>query len=206
MSDTINITKEMIINTAIDIIREQGDVVYVTLREISNRLNISTKPIFDLYDSVEDIITDTRNAALNVLIEKYINKSSQKYTGPKMMCMSLVNFAKEEPNLFMLVSSNSSDVADTNFVPLNDFSDLNTYFMRSVNYFMNYLNISEELAKKVTSRILMHTISLCYMCVMGIRTPTEEQCSLLLSQAYAGSLEMIKDEMDGNEYLVKSVF
>ena len=29
MSDTINITKEMIINTAIDIIREQGDVVYV---------------------------------------------------------------------------------------------------------------------------------------------------------------------------------
>ena len=205
MSDIINVTKKMIIDTAIDIIREQGDVVYVTLREIAKRLNISTKPIFDLYDSVEDIIVDTKKAVLHDLIEE-IMKPSDKYTGIKKAGMLLILFAKKEPNLFKFVFMNTDSFTDKNGNPDDDFNELNIPIEYCINILMEKHSFSQELAKKVFNRIWFHTIALCNMCVMGIRTPTEEQCSVLLSQAYIGSLEMIKEELHGNTNTYKYSF
>ena len=205
MSDIINVTKKMIIDTAIDIIREQGDVVYVTLREIAKRLNISTKPMFDLYDSVEDIILDTKKAALNDLIEE-IMKPSDKYSGTKKIGMLLVLFAKREPNLFKFIFMSTNDFIDKDGNPAKGFSELNIAIDFCVKKYMDDLGLSREMAQKLFNRIWFHTIALCNMCVMGIRAPTEEQCSVLLSQAYIGSLEMIKTELQGNTNSIKADF
>ena len=54
MAPRVKITKDEIINTAIDLIRANGDGS-INARAIANALNCSTQPIFSNFDSMEDL-------------------------------------------------------------------------------------------------------------------------------------------------------
>ena len=54
MAPKAKISKEMIINTAFNIVRKEG-IDKVTARSISKQLNCSTQPVLYYFSTVEDI-------------------------------------------------------------------------------------------------------------------------------------------------------
>ena len=100
MPPKIKISREAIIQTALDIVRESG-VDAVNARTIAARLNCSTQPIFSNFDSMEQLRLAVAVKA-NMLYETYMQQEmdSGKYPVYKASGMAYIRFAKEEKELF----------------------------------------------------------------------------------------------------------
>ena len=103
MPPKVKITKEDIINTAIELVREKGEVA-INARSIAAVLNCSTQPVFSNFATMEELRETLKKAAY----EKYfdflkIEVESGKYPPYKSFGMAYIRFAKEEKELFKLL-------------------------------------------------------------------------------------------------------
>ena len=95
--------KEEIISAALDITRENG-LSGVTARALAAKLGCSVKPIFGLFQNMEEVQQEVITAA-NRLYQSYLKDEMQKgkYPDYKASGMAYVRFAKEEKELFRLL-------------------------------------------------------------------------------------------------------
>lgn len=54
MPPTAKLSNKQLVNTAIEVIRENG-IEYLNARSVANKLNMSTTPIFRLFDTIEEL-------------------------------------------------------------------------------------------------------------------------------------------------------
>ncbi len=103
MPPKIQITKEKIIETSINIVRRSG-INSLNARAIAKELNCSTQPIFSNYSSMEELKKDVINSAKS-LYNKYIEEgfNDPNYPKYKSSGISYIKFAKEEKELFKLL-------------------------------------------------------------------------------------------------------
>lgn len=96
-------TREEVIATALDLVREQG-MAAVTARGLGERLGSSSKPIFSLFENMEEVWGAVMNAA-NRLYQSYLQEdmAKGKYPPYKASGMAYIRFAKEERELFKLL-------------------------------------------------------------------------------------------------------
>lgn len=177
MPPKVKITKEEIINTALSLVREQGEKA-VNARAVASALNCSTQPIFSNFPTMEELSESVRSAAYALYLD-FLKKESEskKYPQYKSFGMAYVRFAKEERELFKLLfmRDRSGEVMS----PSPDFE-------RSVQMIMEANQVSYQKAT------LMHLES--WTCVHGIATmlatsflPLEwELVSDMLSDVYQG--------------------
>lgn len=95
--------KEEIISAALDITRENG-LSAVTARALAAKLGCSVKPIFGLFQNMEEVQQEVITAA-NRLYQSYLKDEMQKgkYPDYKASGMAYIRFAKEEKELFKLL-------------------------------------------------------------------------------------------------------
>ena len=103
MPPKVKITKEDIINTAVELVRMSGEQA-INARSIAASLNCSTQPIFSNFVTMEEL----QSAVISNAYERYlgfINRevASEKYPKYKAFGMAYVRFAKEEKELFKLL-------------------------------------------------------------------------------------------------------
>ena len=103
MPPKAKITKEDIIKTAVELVRESGEQA-LNARAIAASLNCSTQPVFSNFTSMEELHLATINAAY----ERYLGfikreVESGKYPQYKAFGMAYIRFAKEEKELFKLL-------------------------------------------------------------------------------------------------------
>ena len=79
MPKTTTITKEMIINSTFEIVREEG-FYNISARKIAKKIGCSTQPIYWVYNSMDDLIRDVVNKVVSYLSE--ILKNYQKSGKP----------------------------------------------------------------------------------------------------------------------------
>ena len=103
MPPKVKVTKNEIIQAALDIVREQGDGA-LNARSVADRLGCSTQPVFSNYPSMNDLRTDVMDAARKMYI-KYVEEEikKEKYPIYKSSGMAYINFAKTEKELFRLL-------------------------------------------------------------------------------------------------------
>lgn len=103
MPPKFKFTKEEIISAALDITRQNG-ISAVTARALAAKLGSSVKPIFGLFQNMEEVQSEVLEAA-NALYNKYISESMSagKYPPYKASGMAYICFAKEEKELFKLL-------------------------------------------------------------------------------------------------------
>lgn len=103
MPPKVKITKENIVNTALEIVKNSG-VEALNARNIAIALNCSTQPIFSNFESMEDLKFAVAENA-NELYKKYIKNEVSKgeYPEYKASGMAYIRFAKEEKELFKLL-------------------------------------------------------------------------------------------------------
>lgn len=97
------ITKEDIIETALEIVRENG-MGALNARALAKKLSCSTQPVFSNYSSMEDLQEDVLQAA-DRLYQRYLEKGMKDPAYPpyKASGMAYIRFAKEEKELFRLL-------------------------------------------------------------------------------------------------------
>lgn len=103
MPPKFKFTREQIINAALKVTREYG-FSGLTARKLAAELGSSAKPIFGLFQNMEEVQNEVIAAAYS-LYQLYIKKSmeSGEYPPYKASGMAYIRFAKEEKELFKLL-------------------------------------------------------------------------------------------------------
>ena len=103
MPPKAKVTKEAIINAALDLVRESGADV-LNARAVAARLGTSTQPIFSHYESMDALKQDIIRSA-NSMYQIYLHQdmTSGKHPPYKASGMGYIRFAREEQELFKLL-------------------------------------------------------------------------------------------------------
>ena len=103
MPPKVKITKEDIVNAAVEIVRKSGDQA-INARDIANVLGCSTQPIFSNFASMDELRLAVVEKA-DILCNQYMERevASGKYPAYKANGMAYIRFAKEEKELFKLL-------------------------------------------------------------------------------------------------------
>lgn len=114
MPPKAKITKEMILNTALEITRDSGFDA-VNARSIAGRLQCSTRPIFTCYKNMNEMKAEFLDFAFD-FYTKYVTDygSHANVRSCLILPLSYVEFAGEETNLFKLlfIDDMELDMAD----------------------------------------------------------------------------------------------
>ncbi len=103
MPPKFKFTREEITKAALDITRENG-ISGLTARTLAARLNCSVKPIFGLFQNMEEVQREVL-AAANTMYQEYLRERilCGNYPAYKASGMAYICFAKEERELFRLL-------------------------------------------------------------------------------------------------------
>lgn len=96
-------TRDEIIMSALEVTREKG-ITGLTARALAAKLGCSVKPVFGLFENMEEVQREVL-AAANAMYQDYLQKDIQRGTYPayKASGMAYIRFAKEEKELFKLL-------------------------------------------------------------------------------------------------------
>ncbi len=103
MPPKAKITKQDIINTALDIVRREG-VEAINARAIAGVLGCSTQPVFSNFASMDEVLDAVIAASYDLYME-YTKRETEsgEYPHYKATGMAYIRFAKEEKELFKLL-------------------------------------------------------------------------------------------------------
>lgn len=103
MPPKFKFTREQIIKAALDVTRKNG-IAGLTARGLAAELGSSAKPIFGLFQNMEEVQQEVLTAA-NLLYQNYLraDMAKGKYPPYKASGMAYIRFAKEERELFKLL-------------------------------------------------------------------------------------------------------
>ena len=177
MPPKVKITREDIINTAVELVRANGEQA-INARAIAAALNCSTQPVFSNFATMDQL----QEAVIAAAYDRYLGflkneVESGKYPQYKAFGMAYIRFAKEERELFKLLFMRDRTGEDLS--PSSDFEE-------SVQMIMKANGVTAETAR------LMHLEM--WSCVHGIGVliatsflPLEwEMISDMLTDVYQG--------------------
>ena len=103
MPPKVKVTNNDIINTALDMIRREGEVA-VNARSVAAELGCSTQPIFSNFATMEELQNAVKRAAYDLYLD-FLNKEAMRgeYPRYKAFGMAYIRFAREEKELFKLL-------------------------------------------------------------------------------------------------------
>lgn len=180
-------SREEILSTALDMVSENGMEV-LTARELANRLGTSTRPIFTAFQSMEEIRTEVRRAAMR-RYDSYTQIAVDYTPAFKKFGVQMIRFAREEPKLFQLLFMSAGGEAktfDQVFVTLGDTA------VMCIGLLQNDYELSYEDAMLFFRHIWIHTYGIAALCATGVCTFTEDEINDMLGQDFLAMLMRIK--------------
>lgn len=149
MPPKAKITKEMIVDTAFEIVRKEG-VHKVTARSISEQLKCSTQPVLYYFSTIEDIKKMVFKKADEYHSEYIMNTESDCKNPMLTIGMNYIKFAIEERNLFRFLFQ-SNEFAGVGMLDLLEAEEL----LPLLTVLQNELNLSMEDTKEVFSTLFI---------------------------------------------------
>ena len=103
MPPKVKVTKEDIVNAAVDIVRNSG-AQSINARTIASILNCSTQPVFSNFATMDELRLAVAEKA-DILCQEYMQREVESGEFPtyKANGMAYIRFAKEEKELFKLL-------------------------------------------------------------------------------------------------------
>ena len=110
MPPKAKITKEMILDTVMNITKETGFET-VNARSIANKLQCSTRPIFTCYKNMDALKNEFLNFAYEYYNQYVVNyKNSVNVTPYLLLPLTYIEFAQAETHLFRLLFIDDMDL------------------------------------------------------------------------------------------------
>ena len=103
MPPKIKVTKDDIINAAVDVVRNSGAQA-INARTIASALNCSTQPVFSNFATMDELRLAVVEKA-DILCQAYMQREVEcgEFPAYKANGMAYIRFAKEEKELFKLL-------------------------------------------------------------------------------------------------------
>ena len=195
MPTKIRISKDMILNAAFEIVRQDG-MEKLSNRELANKLKCSIRPIYYQFENVEEMQKE-----LYMKIEKYFYKflldnmieGIQKY---KQIGMNYIKFAKEEQKLFQTLFMNDTGLTPDAFVAKDgeDYKEIEKLIKISAN-------LKEEDIKDFHTKMWIFCHGIATLVANKTIKLTDKQIQDLLS--YEFQALMLLEENPNNKWVLK---
>ena len=196
-------TPETIIQAGLDIIRENG-MGALSARALGTKLGSSARPIFTVFQSMEEVQTEVTKSA-KLLYAEYVKKGLEQESAFKGVGTQYILFAIQEPKLFQLLfmSEQKQKPAVANVLPIIDenYEDI----LLSVQ---NEYYLSEDKAEQLYRHLWIYTHGIAVLCATNMCVFTPEEISSLITQVFRGMLREMKEgalEKSGNSDAVPYV-
>ncbi len=134
----ISISKDDILNTALEIVRENG-IEFVSNREIAKRLNCSIRPIYYQFENSEKLMEELKKLMIKYFYDFLINNMNDEMPKYKQTGINYIKFAKEEKNLFKVLFMSKTNLSIGEFIDAAD---------GNFNEVEKYINMSTSLVGK----------------------------------------------------------
>ena len=176
-------TKKEIVAAALELVSENG-IEALTARELGARLGSSARPIFTVFNSMEEVQVEVRAAALK-RFESYAEKAMHYTPVFKQVGMQMILFAMEEPKLYQLVYM-SENAGATDFEGIVD--RLGDVAQLCVDVIQRDYSLSEKDAKALFEHVWIYTFGIGALCATGMCRFSQEEIIQMLGQDFMAML------------------
>ena len=179
--------KEEILDTAFCITKEQG-IDALTARELGRRLGSSARPIFTVFESMEEVKTLVLLQA-KTLYGQYVKKGLKNQIPFKGVGIAYIRFAMEEPLLFrLLFMMPPKDARDiSGILPVID--DNYNKILRSVQ---EPYGLEKAQAERIYQHLWTYTHGIAAMSATGLCRYTMKQIEERMTEIFKGLLTAYK--------------
>ena len=178
MPPKVKFSREEIIAAALDIVRE-GGMTALTARSLAARLGSSAKPVFGLFENMQEVQKEVMLAA-NAEYQEFLYAEMMRgiYKPYKATGMAYIDFARKEKELFKLLfmrdrSDEQGDTRDESVADIIALISRNT-------------GLSEEEARLFHLEMWIFVHGIATMIVTNYLDWEEEHVSRALTDAYEG--------------------
>lgn len=186
-------TKDEIIAAALDIVSKKGAEA-LTARELAGKLHTSTRPIFTAFQSMEEVLTEVRNAARKKF-DGYMQKAPLYTPAIKKIGMQVLLFSMEEPKLFEFLFMENPGAPHQ----LGEgFLSGDNAAKRSVEIIQKDYGLTYEQSRTLFHHIWIFTFGIGTLCATGMCKFSSEQLNELLGQDFMAMLNYIKSGKANN--------
>ncbi|MBR1815998.1 MAG: TetR/AcrR family transcriptional regulator [Lachnospiraceae bacterium] len=183
--------KEEIINAALDITRIDG-LKAVTARALGDKLGTSPKPIFGLFENMDEVQDEVIKATRGIY-DRYVEEGLNNEDMPafKGVGMKYIEFAISEPKLFQLLFMQEQPEKPnlTNVLPIID--DNYDKILKSVK---DEYRLSKKLSERLYRHLWIYTHGIAVLCATNMCTFTAKEMSNMLTEVHISVLNKIKGE------------
>ena len=178
MPPKVKITKEAIVHTAVEIVREQGAAA-LNARDIAAKLKCSTQPVFSNFSTMEElhwaVVADAE-----ILFEEYMQRECEQgsYPAYKATGMAYIRFAREEKELFKLLYMRDRGTED---IPKE--TELGNMLAGMVQH---NTGVTRERAELFHLEMWAYVHGIAVMIATGFLDLEQELISRMLTDAYQG--------------------
>ena len=196
MPTTIRITKEMILNAAFDITRNEG-IEKLSNREIAKKMNCSIRPIYYQFKNSEELYKALYNKINSYFYDFIMKNIADDIPHYKQIGINYIKFAQEETNLFKVLFMSPSRNLPNTFVETDK-----TGFAGVVAAIKLSTHLSDKAIKSFHTKMWIFVHGIATLTVSRSFKFTEEQIRDLLSQEFQAL--MLLEENPNNKWILKN--
>lgn len=182
-------TKEEIISAAFDIVKRDGMDV-LTARSLADELGSSPRPIFTVFDTMEEVQSEVFAAAQS-LYSQYQDKGLDEKNPFKGSGMGYLRFATEQPKLFQLMFMKEMERVPTIDAVL---SHIEGHYSEIVEAVMETCGFTRETAKTVYLHAWIYTHGIASLIATNFCKFTEEETSRMLDEVVGSIIKTFRSE------------
>lgn len=180
-------TKEEIVETALKVVSQKG-VEGLTARELGEALGSSARPIFTVFNNMEELLEEVYKAAMRYF-ESYTEHTIPDMPLFKQVGMQMVLFGVKEPKLYQLLfmqENKKESSFDDLFKRLGIKADL------CVEAIQKDYGLSIADAKELFENVWIYTFGVGALCATRVCSFSEEQIGKMLTTEFQGMMILIK--------------
>ncbi|MCH5271858.1 MAG: TetR/AcrR family transcriptional regulator [Lachnospiraceae bacterium] len=180
-------TRDEIILAAIQLVREQG-IEAVRARELGARLGSSARPIFTVFQNMEEVKEELIKKAKS-LYKEYVTEGLKEDLAFRGVGSAYIRFACEEPKLFQLLFMNEQEKgADLEHIlPVLD--ENYEAILQSVQ---KPYGLEEEMARRLYQHLWIYTHGIATLCATKVCRFSGEEIQTMMTEIFKSLLEKVK--------------
>lgn len=189
MPQKAKFTKAEIVYAAMEITKENG-LEALTARELGKQLGSSSRPIFTVFQSMEEVKQEVLLGA-RIIYNSLVKQALQEQKPFKAVGTSYITFALKEPRFFQLLFMNQSRKVASLFELLDQIDD---YHLDILHSMMEEYDLKEEVADRLYQHLWIYTHGMASLCATGVYQFSAEEIEEMISEVCISILIRMKGE------------
>lgn len=182
-------TREEIVDAALKIAADKG-IRALTSRALGAELGSSARPIFTVFNSMEEVLGEVRKAAF-ARFNEYSERVGEDIPAFKRIGVQMILFATEQPKLFRLLFMSEQPEAKS----FDDmFANLGDPAVQSIDFIRRDYSLSRDDAMLLFKHVWIYTYGLGVLIATGMCSFTADETQSMLTCEFTSMMTHIKSQ------------